>query len=455
MFKWRKWIIFPLIIAALLLAAGCGSADTTTQKIAVSKGDLSLIANGSGTIQAETEARPPFGTTGKVDAVYVEEGDEVKEGDILARLETDNLELALSQALMGEAQARFAVTQAMDAGTQAEISLASAKFSLELTKDVAAIKDKITETQQQITIAQERLKEAQKLSLGSDEKQYWVMQLQRYELDLLKYQKDLADLLSHDEYSGVIMYDIYGQKYDRATLEDIRIKQLRVESAELGVQQAQQNAEYARAALKHAENSVKVAQNQLNNAAIKAPFSGTIVNVNIKEGEMASGITPIYMIDHNTLFINATVDEIDVPEVEIGQKVIINLDSDQKTDYEGMVKSISKAPVTNQLGSGIITYGVKVEFVNTVPDKIKLGMTANIDIITEEHADILVVPNRSLQQDAEGNYYVSVQKDDTFEKRMVEIGMTDGIETEIVSGLSEGEIVIITRTAESGGFLGQ
>jgi HlyD family secretion protein len=454
MFKWRKWIIFPLLIAALLLASGCGGGDTTVQKIEVTKGDLSLVVNGSGTVEAETEARPPFGTTGKVAGVYVEEGDEVKEGDVLAELETDNLELALSQALMGEAQARLSLTQAVDAKTQAETALASARFNLELTEEVAEIKDNITETQQRITIAEERLKEAQKLGLGSEDKLYWLGQLRRYQLELIEYQQELADLLSQDEYSGVIMYDIYGQKYDRATLEDIRIKQLRVESAELGVQQAEQNIEYARAALEHAENSVNVARNQLDNAIIKAPFSGTIVNVNIKEGEMASGLTPIYMIDSDSLFINATVDEIDVSDVEPGQKVIINLDSDQETDYEGKVQSISKAPVTNQLGSGIITYGVEVEFVNRVPDKVKLGMTANIDIITEENSDILVVPNRALNQDEEGNYYVNIEKDGTVEKRTVEIGVTDGIETEIVSGLSEGAIVVITHTPESG-FFGQ
>jgi len=427
-----------------MMGCSIGGNQSGESQVEVSRGDLTITVNGNGKTEYTSDAALSFGSAGKVAEVKAREGAAVKKGDILAKLETDELELSLSEALLAQAQAETSLTQALQAETQAQIALTSAQFNLDLTEDVAEIKDKITDTQWEITIAQLRLKEAR--SIESDAKEYWMEALANYEIELAKYQNKLAELLSQDEYTGVVLYNIYGQKYDRVTLEDIRLKQLQVESAELSIQQAEQNTIQAQRALDQANRAVAVTQKQLNNAVITAPFDGQIAQVNIKKGDILTTpgttvLVPIYMIDPATLVVKAEIDELDIAGVKIGQPALIKVDALKNTEIEGTVSDISVLPAAKLQSSGIVVYEVKVDFTE-MPESIKSGMNASVDIILESKTNVLIVPNKAIKTNDSGVTVVQVVENDKVVEREVVCGSTNGTRTEIIRGLTEGELVI-------------
>jgi HlyD family secretion protein len=210
---------------------------------------------------------------------------------------------------------------------------------------------------------------------------------------------------------------------------------------------ANQNIELAKRSLEQAARTVAVAQKNLDEATIVAPFDGTAVTVNVKEGDYiaAPGInsgTIIYLVDTTSLEISTEVDEIDIANIELNQKAIISLDALPNTDLEGDIKAISLIPVTKPQNSGVVVYEIKVGLKGTPPLEIKSGMSATVDIITEEKKDILLVPNKAVKKNSQGQSVVNVFSNKQYEERVVVLGITDGTQTEVISGLQVGDLVI-------------
>jgi macrolide-specific efflux system membrane fusion protein len=476
---WRVLTVLSFIIIIALVATACNpfgnQSQNQQQLVQVTKGDLIIKANGSGKVGVDLDATPSFSTGGKIIKLNVKEGDKVEKGAVLAQFETDNLELSLSQAKLAEAQAQTAVvqaqvaqTQSQSAITQAETSLATAQFNLDRTQAVSDIKDEITKLQWKIQMAELRVQETLVIS-QHDAADYWSQQIVSYQKDLDKQNTKLTDLLDKDEYQGqgALTYNIMGQTYDRLTVEDVRMKQLQVKSAQQAVDEATQNLELAKQNIEQAQQSLEqatkaagVAEKNLQDATVIAPVAGTAVRVDVKEGDIlpASSIspsTPIYLIDLNSIQVAAQIDEIDIAGVKLGQKVIISLDSAPGIQYQGSVKSISMVPVANPQNSGVVVYEVKIGFANPPPPEVKPGMSATVDIVTVEHQGVLLISNRAIKEDNQGNSVVEVMVNQKIETRPVKIGISDGVNTEITSGLNQGDTVVITRATQSTSLFGQ
>jgi RND family efflux transporter MFP subunit len=487
----RGWLFYPMalfVIVMVLSLTACGlggNASQNQQQITVSSGDLTIKANGSGKVGVDVDAKPSFGNGGKLIKLNIKEGDRITKGSVLAQFETDNLELALSQAKVVEAQGQVALTQARAALTQAQIaqtqaqtaqtqagsSVAIAQFNLDKIQAVKDIKDDITKAQTQIQYS-EMLTQDALVRNDPDGANYWKMQKAGYQVELARNQKRLAELLAKNEFTGVATYEFEGQTYDRLVVEDVRIKQLALESAQQSVDQAKQNVELtqqnielakgnidlAQKSLEQATKAVEVNRKQLTNATILAPIDGTILDLNVKEGDTVSGIaatTPVYIIDTSTTQVSALIDEIDIPGVKVGQDVTIGLDSAPDMKYEGKVNSISLGPTVNTQNTGVVVYEVKVGFASPPPPEVKLGMSATVDIVTNQRKGVLLVPNRAIQEDNQGNPIVDVLVNNKAESRQLKLGITDGVNTEVLNGLNAGDIIVIVRNATAQGFFGQ
>jgi len=127
----KNWRIVVILLLCLALAGaiGCGGdqEEASPQEVEVVRGDLIVSVSGSGNIVVSNKANLTFGSSGKIAKIYVEEGDEVDEGDILAKLDTDYLELALTQAQVALTGQEIAVSQAEINVTKAEIALEKAE----------------------------------------------------------------------------------------------------------------------------------------------------------------------------------------------------------------------------------------------------------------------------------------------------------------------------------------
>ncbi|MFC1933634.1 efflux RND transporter periplasmic adaptor subunit [Chloroflexota bacterium] len=526
--SWRTVVVFLL---CLVLAGsiscnpfGGGEEEAAEQLVEVVRGNLSTTVSGSGNIEVSNDIELAFGSGGKVDKIYVEEGGEVSEGDVLAKLETDVLELALTQALVAYNQAQLAVTEAEVAVTQAEVAVTQAEINLinaEIALESAEAKyvwpEEIFAARENVRAAERQVKEAQAMLRGEEavydsrtgallyykqlktawDIKVWTEKLADAEEKLRTYQVNLDVLLAESaadtsvsdaeekltRYQGQLdtslaQYDALAQvptEREKAEMEEeIAIMRMKVElaqeqledaqkaqeevvvkkqqvemaqqSLELAKQSselAQQSPELTRQSLELAKQSMEQAQKQLDEATITAPFDGVVASIYVDEGDVIPSPTVapkiiFHIIDLTTMELNVEVDEIDVPGIKPWQRAIIEVDALPALPLEGRVNSISLLPTEE---AGVILYDVKVEF--NVPEGfgLRVGMSATADIVIAERRNVLLVPDRAIKQDSQGNSIVEVVVNGQTEERIVVTGISDGFETEIVDGLEEGEVV--------------
>jgi RND family efflux transporter MFP subunit len=193
-----------------------------------------------------------------------------------------------------------------------------------------------------------------------------------------------------------------------------------------------------------ARDSLNQARNDFDEGTIIALIDGVVTSVTAEEGDIIpspslASAPVIHLIDPSSMELVVEVDEIDVPGVVLGQKAIITLDALPSDEFIGTVTTIF--PLPSEVG-GVVVYNVKIELDVPEGSGIKVGMSASADIVLTESRDILLVPNRAIDEDSTGQPMVRVIIDEEIEERAVVIGMSDGFDTEILSGLSEGEMVI-------------
>jgi len=402
---------------------GGNKQETTQQSVEVVRGDLTVTVSGSGNIEISNEIKLAFGVAGRVDKIYVEEGENVSEGKVLAKLETDDLELALTRAQVARTQAEVAVTQSQVAVTQADLTAATAEYELRKTQDLNPEVD-ILQARAAVSEAQIYLEYVERMltqaSITSDIIR-WTNEVTTAKERLRAAEVRLNDLLTTTD------------------TEEVALKRLQVEAAQQSLELAQQSLELAEQSLELAEQSLKEARKQLGEATITAPFDGLVGSVDIDEKDTVTTATKIvHLIDLSSMELKVQVDEIDVPEVKPGQRAIIEIDALPALPLEGGVSSISLLPTWV---GGVIVYEVDISF--DVPESLGLrnGMSATADIIIAERNNVLLVPDRAIKSDSQGNPIVGVMANEQIEERTVVTGISDGYQTEILDGLEEGEKV--------------
>jgi len=234
----------------------------------------------------------------------------------------------------------------------------------------------------------------------------------------------------------------------RMALHDIETSRSILQSNEL-VFRSGVNLKALRAAnlnIQIAEADLKRAKEELMKTEILAPFDGTVVDIGVKVNDQLSSFdystkTAIYLVDTNTVELEGTVDEVDIYKVKVGQEAIVTADALPGVKLKGRVTFVSPAG-TNI--AGVVEFPVTIAL---EPSEIELkgGLTASADIIIESRQNVLMLPNRAIKG-GPGNYYVEVIVDEErglTEERQVQIGAQSTVFTEIVSGLEEGEKVVM------------
>ena len=203
--------------------------------------------------------------------------------------------------------------------------------------------------------------------------------------------------------------------------------------------------------------SVNKAQTNLGYATITSPIDGVVLSKSVEEGQTvaASFNTPeLFSIaqDLTDMRVIADIDEADIGGVKEGQRVSFTVDAFPYDHFEGHVTQVRQQATTE---SNVVTYEVVISAPNN-DLKLKPGLTANVTIFTLEKNDVLAVPSKALRfipteallekgqtiSDCEGEHKLWTLDGNTFKAHKVEIGTTNGIMTEIVSGISEGTEVL-------------
>jgi macrolide-specific efflux system membrane fusion protein len=225
---------------------------------------------------------------------------------------------------------------------------------------------------------------------------------------------------------------------------------------ELNVDIAKSGWETAKLSLESAKLSLESAKLNLDKAVITAPFDGLVADVTITEGEeisTASLATPaITLVGASGIEMQGNIDELNIASVKLGQTANITLDALPDEPVMGTVAFIS--PMGTVL-AGIVSYPTTISLENPSAE-LKDGMSATAEVAVERRDNVLLIPNTVIQGTVQ-NPMVEVLVDGEQEERQIMLGLSDGANTEVLSGLVEGEKVVVpplTSTRQSGGFFG-
>jgi HlyD family secretion protein len=393
----RFWIwlgsgaaVVVLLLGFALVRMAKGPSIDPNKLAKVTRGDVARSVVATGKIQPITKVEVKSKASGIVEKLYVDINDRVKKGQPLAQL--DQVEI-LAQVNAQRAQLGAA-----------EANVATYEANIEQDKVNAAAPD---------------------------------LPMYKATLDRnLEMQK--AGIVSHQA------LDDANKDYLAAlTRRDSSKAQIGVDAARL---------KQARAQVLQADASLKQLEEQLSYTTIVAPMDGEILSRDVEIGAAVSSIlvlgstATLVMTEGDTseVYVQGKVDEADIAHVYMGQPARIKVESFRDRLFYGKVTKISPMGVEKD---NVTTFEVRVS-INNASGELKAQMTANAEIMLDEHKGVLSVPENAVSYDKDKNATVDVpdkSKKDGTRKVAVKVGLSNGSVTEILSGLKEGDQVVLQQ----------
>jgi HlyD family secretion protein len=391
----RVWIWSGVAVALVLLIAGGVIAATRggtkidpTKLAKVERGDLAKSVVATGKVTPITKVEVKSKASGIVKKLYVDYGDRVKQGQLLAQLD--------------KAEIQAQVDQSRAALEAAEANLKSSQADYQRAKVDAE---------------------------GPD-------------VPLLKRAYDRALAMAKDGVVSASQLDDADKNYQLA------LNKQNVAKAQVTVL----NAKIAQAGAQVAEDqaNLKQLEEQLSYTDIVSPIDGIVLSRDVEMGDAVSSILVLgssatlvmTLGDTSEVYVKGKVDESDIGKVYLGQRARIKVESFKDKTFEGKVTKISPMGVEKD---NVTTFEVRVSIQNP-GGELKAEMTANAEIILEEHKNVLQIPEGSIIYDKDKKAYVDVpdpKGKDGMDKIAINIGISNGAKTEVLGGLKEGQEVVL------------
>lgn len=468
-------VLVILGILALIVAASFGWYRYTSQTkaapapdyetIKVDKGTLISTVSATGAIEPEGQVSLVFRGTGRVGEVAIKDGDAVTAGQVLARLETEDLDLALAQAETGLAISQAQLERLKVPTEDADIVAAQAAIT-SAEANITSAQAAVTSAQASYDNLQAGPTEDQKRASSASLERARVMRDQaqaaydqvasRPEIGLLPQSVQLQQATIDFE-TAEANYRITTAPPTEAQLAAARAQivqsQAAVAQARASLAQAQatltklqrgpgaSDLAVAEAQVTQAELSVQQAKLTRENSALTSPIAGVVTELNITAGELPNAArAAVVVTDLSQFHINITVDEIDIGSLAEGQPVRVTLDAVPDATLDGHIDNISDTPVS---GSSGVSYRVRV-VIDEAKVPLRSGLSATASIVTQELKDVVVIPNRSVQIDrTSGRAYVEKIVDGIPATIEVELGARNEQYSQVLSGVSEGDLLAI------------
>ena len=354
------------------------------------KGHISSNITALGTVNTAQEQEVYSAIQGQVTYV-AEEGQQVRKGELILKIDSEELRLEFEQALSRVKQQKLELSRLMDGPRAEELEKAKVNYQAALAAYEAALDD--------------YLRNQELFDLGAIP-----------EKDLLSIKREL----------------------------DIKQNQLSIAELELKLLENPDENELAlkQAALEEAEKNLENVKQKIDKAAVYAEFDGVVLEQNIKPGMIATPGTLLLRVGNlSDLQVEINVNEYDAALIKLGQKAAISGQGFGHRTYSGEVVKIAPSASVTQTSRGnetVVKAAVKV----IDPDgQIKPGFSATVEITVDERQEALLIPLECVIEE-EGRKQVVVVKDGNMAKREVETGIENDLYVEIIKGLSEGEEVL-------------
>ena len=464
-------------------------------------GDLSDTATATGTVISQQQAGLSLQTSGIVERVLVEVGDQVSASDLLVQLDDDALarsvataeqNLIIQEANLAELQAgastediasaqaavdsaRSSLENVLDGADAGDIeaaraSLTAAQYTYADLLD-GPDADSVAQPEANMRNAAAAVKKAQASYDEVAHRPNIAMLPQSLELEQATNNYDAALASYNSAVEGASTDQI---EQARASMEQASTNLQKLldspTDAELAAAEAQlaqseaslanltdgasaEQLAIAQAQVAQARINLEAARDDFAKTSLLAPFDGVVTAVHVAEGEMASGLA-VEVVDTNSLEVLLDVDEVDIGELAVGQPAVVTLETWPEVEIPGDIRTI--APQSTNNTSAIVSYEVYLSLGETdLP--VRVGMTANADLITASKSNALLVPSQAITSDRDaGRYFVNLASFDAngaLQTRQVEVtvGLKDNDNTEITGGINAGDQLTVNSISASTG----
>ncbi|MDV2503595.1 MAG: efflux RND transporter periplasmic adaptor subunit [bacterium] len=395
----------PLVAAGVFLLAAGGwwglgllspapPATAENQIVPVKRRTLRRTVLATGTVKPMVGAEVKVGArlSGKVERLNVQVGDRVRKGQVIALIENEDLKAKVTQS-----RANLAAERARLAGLKAKAPKEIARAEAELAESDARRQHALLDLKRHRALLAEGITPRE--TFDAKEKEMKVLEAQvRFGQENLRFIRT---------------------RY----AEDLKLAAALVDQAAATLQEREINLSYA---------------------TVRAPIGGVVASISTQEGEtVAAGLnapTFVNIIDLARLEVHAFVDETDIGRISVAQETTFTVDTFPDKPFRGHVTAIyPKALIVDN----VVTYEVILAITDSFENLLRPEMTTNVTIITEARPGILAIPRRAVKT-TKGQHVVTVVADGARSPRPVELGVQDGAFVEVVSGLSEGEQVVVT-----------
>ncbi|MHB8073304.1 efflux RND transporter periplasmic adaptor subunit [Desulfosporosinus fructosivorans] len=497
--KWlnKKWVTIG-VVSLMVLGGGYWTYTNVTAKPSVTTntttkakmGDVKKVITATGTVNFPHSIPLQFSNNGQVVELNIKDGDSVKKGQVLARIDDAALKTTVvqQQANLMTAQAKLQSLQdGFNAQTYAEAQSALAKAQ----QGVATAQQNLTTAEQntdqsylnnQVLLAKQNVKQA------SDDLAKAQQQSGTASTTALNQALAALTTAENAQNGGAAQSLASAQAQYQSAQADLTSAQYKIKQQEDGPTAADLQSTYAN--ISQAQAQLDSANAKLAEATILAPTDAVVIDSGLQLYQYTTDdsmitITPTAGTGSN-LEVAATIDQADIAQVKIGQKVDITLDAYPDDHSTG---SVSLVALQGATASNVTTFKVTVA-VEKASEKLLSGMNANIDIVVAEASNVLTVPSEAIktvggkkqvivpesagvegatQAQGEQAPQAGTETNANAGKTMVnagvktvtvEVGLDDGTNVEIKSGLTEGQEVVtgtsaaVTAKAASGFSLG-
>lgn len=448
---------YGIFLGIILLVIGCiiffvtrrNDSDNASNKnvqntIMLSRQTLSESISATGTVESAKSKTISANVNGlKIQSVKVKVGDKVTKGQTILTFDQSDLEESLTEAEENLSDVKSQNAQNISSA-QTALSDARSNYAYEKAKadkNVKQTKAAVSDSKKKIASLKKQIEKA-----GTQEKAALQESLTKAQESLQQAQESYENAKASRESSN-------------------RQNQSAVTQAKSSLENEKANAKKS---LKEAKKQKEQAEEALADAEVKATISGVVTVLNVEEGDTYTGGALMQIDDISSFTVTTTVDEYDISNVEVGQKVVILTEATDEQEINGEITFVAPSTSSSSMenassgmenSSSTEGYEVKINITDAV-ENLRMGLTAKCSIILKQAENVFAVPYDAIHKNENREDVIYVAKDESNPSDYSEIRVTKGMESDYyveISGdaLEEGMSVIIptdeteTSTEES------
>lgn len=490
--KWvKRLIVLVSVILIFVFVSNSFKVPVNYRTTKVERGDIMVVVSGTGSVAAAESRKEISKVAARVEEIYFKEGEDVKKGDVIARLDSSDYEVTVNSQINSVKQAEISKQNTDRQVNNLKIVASSSGFidNLNISEGSYVVTNTkvcdITEPNKYEIELQFLASDVNKIEVGNlanifltnsysyiDGVVTYVGQAKR----VLESGSNVVDVIitvNNPNYvlqglpanaivttsNGSKLTSAADSKFSSAKSEQIlsgvtgTVSKLLVKNgtqikpgdviAELENKDLTATAQSSAISLENMYQQLAYSQDKLEDYAISASIDGKITAQNIKVGDWVAAGTLISTVSNmNEFEFLVPIDELDISKVSLDSRVEVSLDALPDTLENPIQGKITKLPLEGVTTGGVTDYYVTV----TIPyiEGLRISMNASADIVIAESNEVLKIPVECVSKE-NGKYYVETLVGETIVKKEVKLGIQNSSFYEIVSGLTEGEEIILPQ----------